>query len=318
MQFKDYYKILGLSREATQDDIKRAYRKLARKYHPDVSKETDAEARFKEVSEAYEALKDPEKRAAYDSLLDGRWQEGQEFRPPPGWDAGFEFSGGGFTGSGAEHFSDFFESLFGGMGGPFGGARHAGARGGMRGENHHARIQISLEDAYHGATRAITLESPQTDDQGHVVLRPHTLNVKIPPGVIEGQRIRLAGQGGKGMGNASAGDLFLEIMFKPHPLFQADGRDIYLNLPITPWEAALGTQIQVPTLGGKVDLKIPPGTQSGQKLRLRGRGLPGKTPGDQYVLVQIHTPAAKTDEQRRLYEQLAKSTSFNPRARMGG
>jgi len=312
MEFKDYYKILGLAREATQDEIKSAYRRLARKYHPDVSKEANAEERFKEVGEAYEALRDPEKRAAYDGLLDGRWQEGQEFRPPPGWDSGFEFSGGFGDEAAARHFSEFFESLFGG-----GGVRGARTRGGIRGEDHHARIKIGLEDAYHGATRTITLQTAQTDAQGRVALRPHSLNVKIPAGVTEGQRIRLAGQGGQGMGNAPPGDLYLEILYEAHPLYKADGHDIHLNLPVTPWEAALGAKVPVPTLGGTVDLKIPAGTQSGQRLRLKGRGLPGTPPGDQYVVIQIHAPKAETEEQRRLYEQLAEAMPVNPRASLG-
>ncbi len=312
MEFKDYYKILGLARGATQDDIKRAYRRLARRYHPDVSKEPRAEERFKQISEAYEALRDPEKRAAYDSLLNGRWREGQEFRPPPGWDSGFEFSGAK-TGGAGERFSEFFESLFGGM-----GVRGARRRSGMRGQDHDARIKIRLEDAFHGATRAVTLQQAGSDAGGRVALHPRTLNVKIPPGVTEGQRIRLAGQGGQGDGGARRGDLYLEILFEPHPFFKADGRDIHLDLPITPWESALGAQIPVPTLGGKVQLRIPPGTQSGQRLRLKGRGLPGKTPGDQYVTVQIHAPKAETAAQRRLYEELARAMPFNPRNSVGG
>ena len=314
MEFKDYYKILGLAREATQDEIKRTYRRLARKYHPDVSKESDAEERFKEVSEAYEALKDPEKRAAYDRLLSGEWQAGQEFTPPPGWDAGFEFSGGGFTGADAGQFSDFFEALFGG-GSAFGRGRHGGA--GLRGEDHQARVQIGLEDAYHGATRTLTLQVPEVDARGRVTMRPHTLNVKIPPGITEGQKIRLSGQGGAGMGGAARGDLYLEILFESHPLYRVEGRDVYLNLPLAPWEAALGATVAVPTLGGTVDLKVPAGAQSGQKLRLKGRGLPGSPAGDQYVVLQIRTPKAETSEHRRLYEQLARAMPFNPRERMG-
>jgi curved DNA-binding protein len=312
MEFKDYYKILGLAREATQDEIKSAYRRLARKYHPDVSKEANAEERFKEVGEAYEALRDPEKRAAYDHLLDGRWQEGQEFRPPPGWDSGFEFSGGFDEDAGGRHFSEFFETLFGGLGG-----RRARARGGIRGDDHHARIKIGLEDAYRGATRTITLQVAEGNAQGTVDLRPHSLKVKIPAGVTEGQRIRLAGQGGRALGNAPRGDLYLEVLFEPHPVFTADGRDVFINLPIAPWESALGAKVPVPTLGGTVDLKIPAGTQSGQRLRLKGRGLPGSPPGDQYAVIQIHAPKAENEAQRRLYEQLAKAAAFNPRAAMG-
>lgn len=315
MEFKDYYKILGVGRDVTQDDIKRAYRKLARKYHPDVSKAADAEERFKEVSEAYEALKDPEKRAAYDRLLSGDWRAGQEFTPPPGWDSGFEFSGGGFTQADASQFSDFFESLFGGRGGP----RYAYTRTtSLRGEDRHARIQITLEEAFHGVERAITLQVASIDAQGTVTTRPHTLRVKIPAGVTAGQKIRLAGQGAPGLGQASAGDLYLEILLAPHPIFEADGRDIYLQLPITPWEAALGAKIKVPTLGGRVDLRIPPGSQSGQKLRLKGRGLPGTHLGDQYVVLQIRTPQPHSEAQEALYQRLAEAMPFNPREHLEG
>lgn len=301
MVFKDYYKTLGVTREASRDEIKRAYRRLARRHHPDVSETPGAEERFKQISEAYEALRDPEKRAAYDSLLKGRWREGQAFRPPPGWDGGLKFSGGK-TGAG-ERFSDFFESLFGRAG------RGARRRGVAAGEDRHARIKISLDDAFQGATRAITLQQAGSDAAGRMALHPRTLNVRIPAGVIEGQRIRLAGQGGRG-------DLYLEILFEPHPFFKTDGRDIHLNLPVTPWEAALGACIPVPTLGGRVQLTIPAGSQSGRRLRLKGRGLPGKPPGDQYVTVQIHVPRAETAAQRRLYEQLARAMPFNPRTVM--
>lgn len=314
MEFKDYYDIMGLAQDASQDEIKRAYRRLARKYHPDVSKEADAEVKFKELGEAYEVLKDPEKRAAYDQLRAGGYRSGEEFQPPPGWDSGFEFSGGGFTGADAGAFSDFFESLFGA--GAFRG--QAGRRGGgLRGQDHHARIQIAIDDAYGGATRSITLQVPELDAGGHVRTRSHTLNVKIPAGVKEGQQIRLAGQGAPGMGDAGAGDLYLEILFAPHPIYQADGRDIYVNFPIAPWEAALGAKVAVPTLGGKVEMSIPAGARSGQKLRLKGRGLPGEPPGDQYLILQIQTPKAATAAQREAYEKLAREAPFNPRAHLG-
>ena len=314
MEFKDYYEIMGVAQDASQDDVRRAYRRLARKYHPDVSKEADAETRFKELGEAYEVLKDPEKRAAYDQLRAGGYRSGEEFRPPPGWDSGFEFSGGGYTEADAGAFSDFFESLFGA------GAVHghgARRRPGRRGQDHHARIQINVEDAFRGASRSITLQVPELDNNGHVRTRSHTLNVKIPAGVKEGQQIRLAGQGTPGMGDAAAGDLYLEILFAPHPIFQADGRDIYVNLPITPWEAALGAKVPVPTLGGTVEMTIPAGAQSGQKLRLKGRGLPGSPPGDQYLVLQIQTPKATSPSEREAYEQLARAVSYNPRAHLG-
>ncbi len=316
MEFKDYYKIMGVERDATQDQIKRAYRKLARKYHPDVSKESDAEERFKEVGEAYEVLKDPEKRAAYDQL-GANWKAGADFNPPPDWDAGFEFGGGGFTGGDAGDYSDFFESLFG-QG--FGAARGGGRRRSTfhaRGEDHHARVLIDLEDAFNGATRTITLRHPELDASGHVVNRERTLNVKIPKGVKEGQRIRLSGQGAPGMGEGPAGDLYLEINFKPHPLYRVEGRDLYLDLPVAPWEAALGATVKTPTPKGPVDLKIPAGTRSGQKLRLKGRGIPGTPPGDIYVIPQIVLPPASNEAAKDLYRKMEKELAFNPRSKLG-
>ncbi len=322
MQFKDYYSIMGVDKTATQDQIKRAYRKLARKYHPDVSKEPDAEARIKEVNEAYEVLKDPEKRAAYDRLGSG-WHAGEEFTPPPNWDAGFEFRGGGFTGADASHFSDFFESLFGG-GGPFGhgahpraGAAREGATWRMRGEDHHAKILVSLEDAYHGAVRDIQLQMPEVDASGRITSHTRTLRVRIPKGVTSGQQIRLSGQGGPGMGGAPNGDLFLEIELQPHPRYRVEGRDVTSDLPLAPWEAALGATVSVPTLGGTVDMKIPVGSQSGRKLRLKGRGLPGNPAGDQYLVLQIMTPKADTEAARELYRRMERELPFNPREERG-
>ncbi len=311
MEFKDYYNVLGVARDADQDAIKRAYRRLARKYHPDVSKEPDAKERFQEVGEAYEVLKDPEKRAAYDQV-GSQWKPGQDFQPPPGWDAGFEFGGGGFTD--ASEFSDFFEALFG---------RAAGAQTRqrrefrMQGEDHHAKVMVPLKDAFAGATRAISLSVPQYDESGHIVTKTRTLNVKVPKGISEGQRIRLQGQGGAGSGGGPSGDLYLEVVFEPHALFRADKRDVYVDLPVAPWEAALGDTIVVPTLGGEVELKLPRNSQSGQKLRLKGRGLPGKPPGDQYVIVQIVAPRADTPESEALYRKMAAEMPMNPRAAMG-
>jgi curved DNA-binding protein len=313
MQFKDYYQVLGLSRDATQEDIKRAYRKLARKYHPDVSKEADAEAHFKEVGEAYEVLKDPEKRAAYDRF--GKdWKAGQEFRPPPDWDAGFEFRGG-FGEGGPSGFSDFFETLFGG-GSVFGGAGGPGASGRryhMKGEDHHAKILIGLEDAYRGSKRDVQLQMPEVDAQGHVFLKRRRLNVTIPRGISAGQQIRLAGQGGRGVAGGPAGDLFLEVEFEKHPRFRAEGRDIYVTLPVAPWETALGARVPVRTLGGTVELTVPPGAQSAQKLRLKGRGLPGNPPGDQYVELRMVTPPARDAESRELYQRMSRTFDFDPR-----
>ncbi|MEJ2389573.1 MAG: DnaJ C-terminal domain-containing protein [Chromatiaceae bacterium] len=308
MEFKDYYQTMGVARDATQDQIKRAYRKLARKYHPDVSKEPDAEARFKEVGEAYEVLKDPEKRAAYDQF-GANWKAGQDFHPPPDWDAGFEFSGGGYTDAGGQDHSAFFEELF--------GRRYAGATGQgrrrtlrMRGEDHHAKVLIDLEDSYQGATRTITLRMPELTDDGH-------LTTRIPKGIRPGQQIRLAGQGGPGIGGGEPGDLYLEVEFRDHPLYSVDGADIQLHLPVAPWEAALGATVKVPTPSGTVDLKIPADSNQGRKLRLRGRGLPGKSPGDLYVLLQITLPPADSDAAKQLYEKMRDQLGFDPRAHLG-
>ena len=314
MEFKDYYQIMGVKRDATQDEIKRSYRKLARKYHPDVSKEADAEVRFKEVGEAYEVLKDPEKRAAYDQL-GANWKAGQDFRPPPDWDAGFEFHGGGFSGAGdAAQFSDFFESLFG----------HDFARGGTshadfhaHGEDAHAKVLIDLDDAYHGATRTLNLQHTELGPDGRPQVKQRTLNARIPRGVRQGQYIRLAGQGGAGMGQGKAGDLFLEVEFRPHPFYHVEGRDVFLDLPVAPWEAALGATVKAPTPSGTVDLKIPPGSTAGRKLRLKGRGIPGATPGDLYVVLQIALPPAESAAARSAYREMEQALEFNPRARMG-
>ena len=314
MEFKDYYQILGVPREASQDDIKRAYRKLARKYHPDVSKEKDAEAHFKEVGEAYEVLKDPEKRAAYDQV-GKQWKAGQDFHPPPDWNQEFNFRGGGFTDADLGQFSDFFRSIFG-QGGR-GGEHYEHDTFRARGSDQHAKILVDLEDAYHGSTRTITLSIPELDAQGNIVGHARNLSVKIPKGITAGQRIRLAGQGGSGFGGGPNGDLYLEVEFQPHPLFRAEKQDIYLELPVTPWEAALGGTVVVPTLGGKVELKIPPGSQTGSKLRLKGRGLPGKTPGDQYVVLRLVTPPADTPEAKALYRTMAEKLPLNPREALG-
>ncbi|WP_448872254.1 DnaJ C-terminal domain-containing protein [Desulfobulbus propionicus] len=312
MEYKDYYKILGVERNASQDQIKQAYRKMARKYHPDVNKTTDAESRFKDIGEAYEVLKDPQKRAAYDQF-GANWREGQNFEPPPNWDAGFEFRGAGYTGGDASQFSDFFESLFGRDN--TSGRRQYTFR--MQGEDQHAKILISLGDAYRGAQKTITLNRPTMDQHGHMFLQPHTMNIRIPQGILEGQRIRLEGQGQPGYGGGPAGDLFLEIAFEDDRIFHAEKRDIHLSLPITPWEAALGTTLTVPTLGGKVQLKIPPGSQGGKKLRLKGRGLcAGHNKGDQIITLRIVVPEAKTQEQRDLYTKMAQQMPINPRTEL--
>jgi len=318
MEYKDYYKILGVERKATQDEIKRAYRKQARSFHPDVNKEAGAEAKFKDAGEAYEVLKDPEKRAAYDEL-GANWQQGQQFRPPPNWDAGFEFSGGGYTGADASQFSDFFEQMFGGMrggGGPgagFGANREFHAQG----QDHHAKIEIDLRDAYSGAKRAITLRSPEIDGQGHVIVKDRTLNVTIPKGVREGQHIRLAGQGSPGMGKGPAGDLYLEVRFAPDPVFRVEGKDITIDLPVAPWEAALGASVKAPTPQGPVMLKIPPGSIKGRTMRLKGRGIPGSPPGDLHAVLKIVLPPADTEKAKEVYRQMERELPFNPRAGLG-
>jgi len=317
MDFKDYYEIIGVKKDATQAEIKRAYKKLARKYHPDVSKEADAEVRFKELGEAYEALKDPEKRAAYDQL-GKNWKAGEDFNPPPDWDAGFEFNGGGFTGGNDADYSDFFESLFGH--GFQGGQRQPQGRQRayqQRGEDHHAKVSIDLEDAYQGATRSIMLQSPEIDSNGHVINKQRTLNVKIPKGVKQGQRIRLSGQGSAGMGAAPAGDLYLQVEFNPHGLYRVQGHDVYLDVPVTPWEAALGASIKVPTPTGAVDLKIAEGTPNGRKMRLKGKGIPAKTPGDLYIIIQFTLPPAESDEAKALYKKMQQELHYNPRSKMG-
>ena len=323
MEYKDYYQILGLKRDAAQDEIKRAYRKLARKYHPDVSKEDAAEERFKEVNEAYEVLKDPEKRAAYDQL-GNQWNAGQDFRPPPDWDQGFEFHGGGYTEADPEAFSDFFESLFGHGGYSHGGFGGGGfgtgrrARGGHRfhaqGNNTYAKIAIEIEDSYHGATRQITLKHSELGPDGKPQIRERKLNVKIPKGVTEGQQIRLAGQGEPGIGEGKPGDLFLEIHFNAHGRYSVEGKTVYLDLPLAPWEAALGAKVPVDTPDGRVSLTIPPNSKSGGKLRLKGRGLPAKTPGDLYVVMDIVVPPANTEQEKAAYEQFSKAFTFDPRA----
>ena len=325
MQFKDYYAIMGVPRDATADQIKQAYRKLARKYHPDVSKESDAEARFKEVGEAYEVLRDPQKRAAYDQLGSGP-RPGEEFRPPPDFGSGFEFRGAGHAGPGEEQSfefegdpSEFFESLFGRGG--FGGGRRAGFGGARRradrGEDHHARVVVDLEASLEGGTRTLTLRVPELDAEGRPHLRDRTLNVKIPRGIQAGQHIRLAGQGEKLPGESKAGDLLLEVEFAPHARYRPEGRDLHLDLPVAPWEAALGASVPVPTPGGTVELKVPAGSKAGSRLRLRGRGLPSNPPGDLYVTLQVVLPPANDAAARAAYEAFAAAAPFNPRASLG-
>ena len=311
MQYKDYYKILGVERGAPQDEIKKSYRKLARKYHPDVSKEQNAEAQFKELGEAYEVLRDKEKRAAYDQLGQN-WKQGESFSPPPGWESSFEF-GGGFSpgGGGGASFSDFFESLFGQ------GQRssHHGPGHGFRqskGMDQQAAIQIDVEDSFNGAVKTVTLSEPRQPGQ-RFAAGERKLKVKIPKGIRAGQKIRLNGQGSPGAGRGPAGDLQLEIGFRPHPFYRVEGADIYMDLPVTPWEASLGATIDVPTPVGRVGVKIPAGSEQGKKLRFKGRGLPGKQPGDFYVVIKLTLPPVNNEEAREFYTEMKEKFGYNPR-----
>ena len=328
MDFKDYYSALGVARDASDDDIRKAYRKLARKYHPDVSKEADAETKMRDINEAKDVLSDKEKRTAYDQLADRVARGGSPdggFHAPPGWDEGFEFHRGPRARGGpADHadFSEFFSSIFGnaGRGGMGGAGMGGGARGPFRekGEDHHAAIEIALEDALHGAERQISLRAQVVDDQGRPRFENRTLDVKIPAGVRPGQHIRLAGQGLPGYGGEPAGDLYLEVRFAPHKLYRIEGADLYMTLPVTPTEAALGAKVTVPTpAGAQVDVTVPKGARGGMKLRLKERGLPGKTPGHLYLLLEIALPPADTDAARAAYEQLAKAAPFDPRKHLG-
>jgi curved DNA-binding protein len=320
MDFKDYYSALGVDRTASDDDIRKAYRKLARKYHPDVSKEPDADKKMRDINEARDVLQDKEKRAAYDALADRVARGGHPgggFQAPPGWDEGFEFhSGPQAGGAGAADFSEFFSSLFGEAMRRGGGAPGSGGgsfRG--RGEDHHAAIEVSLEDALHGAERQITLRAQVLDDQGHPRFETRTLDVRIPAGIRPGQFIRLAGQGLPGRGGEPAGDLYLEVRIAPHKRYRIEVSDLYMTLPVTPSEAALGAQVTVPAPGGgHVDVTVPPNARGGMKLRLKERGLPGKPPGHLYLLLEIALPPADAQAVRDAYAQLAKSSApWDPR-----
>ncbi len=309
MEFKDYYEIMGVARDATDAQIKTAYRKLARKYHPDVSKEKDAEARFKDLGEAYEVLKNPEKRAAYDQLGRGP-RPGEEFRPPPDWGSGFEFSGAGDQDAA---YSDFFESLFGRGArgrsrGPFGGGHSA---------DHHARVMLDLDATLQGGQRTFTLRVPSVDADGRLESKERTLNVQIPKGILGGQTIRLPGQGAPASEHGPAGDLYIEVEFQPHRYYRIDGRDLILPLPVAPWEASLGASVAIPTPGGIVQLKIPPGSHAGSKLRLRGRGIPATPPGDMYAVIEIALPPANDEKARAAYMAMSAAMPFNPRTNLG-
>jgi curved DNA-binding protein len=296
MQFKDYYEVLGVKADASDAEIKSAYRKLARKFHPDVSKEAGAEEKFKAVNEAYEALKDPAKRRAYDQLKASGYRPGDEFHPPPHFGDGAEFDPSNLHGDG--DFSDFFESLFGR------GQARGGRPGPRRGRDMQARIEIPLSVAFNGGKERISLRDGSGD---------RTLEVKIPAGILPGQQIRLSGQGSPGAGGGPGGDLLLEVGIQSDSRFTLEGRDILHTLPIAPWEAALGATVEVPTLGGEVELKIPAGSDSGKRMRLRGRGMPGRSPGDQIITLEVHAPKANNAEQKKLYEEMSKTFDWNPR-----
>ena len=310
MKYKDYYSILGVERDASPEDIKKAYRKLAHKYHPDVSKEKNAEEKFKEVAEAYDTLKNPEKRAAYDQL--GRHQAGEEFQPPPNW--GQQFGGDNMQFSFDDlDLSDLFAGLMGGRG------QRAGRQRGnfsAAGQDYDLTVQISLEDAFHGTTLDLNLNMPEYDQQGRPTTVTRTFKARIPKGATDSQRLRLPGKGGKGFNGGPNGDLYLNIVLKPHQWYRVSGHDLYLDLPLAPWEAALGATVEVPTLSGAVHLKIPPGTQSGQKLRLNGRGLPKPhgEHGDLFAIAQMVMPATLNEPQRALLKELADVFKFDPRA----
>jgi curved DNA-binding protein len=306
MKYKDYYSALGVERTASEEEIKTAYRKLARKYHPDVSKELGAEEKFKEVSEAYKTLKDPQKRKAYDEL--GTHRPGEDFRPTPEWNV--HFGGGGFSFEDLD-LSDLFESLAAGR--RTGGARQRETR--IPGQDYEVTAHITLDDAFNGTMLDLNLAVPERDEQGLLQRVPRTIKVRVPKGATEGQRMRVPGKGGQGINGGRDGDLYLNIALHPHPLFRAEGHDLYLDLPLTPWEAALGATVEVPTLSGAVALKVPPGTRAGQKLRLTGRGLPKphEGAGDLLAVVQVVVPTVLTDRERALFKELADASAFNPR-----
>ncbi len=311
MKFTDYYRVMGVAPDATPDQIKTAYRKLARRYHPDVSKEPDTVKKFTEIGEANEVLEDPVRRAAYDKLRSDGWRDGQEMHAqPPSQDRGHS---DGPINDGASQFSDFFESMFGGR--SSGTQRRRSSRDAYqeRGDDMHYTIAIALEESYHGAERQFTLQSPALDEHGALVDHSRTITVKIPKGVIQGTQIRLRGQGHPGSTADMNGDLYLEVDMSKHPMYRCDGCDILLDVPIAPWEAVLGAKIDVPTLGGVVTATIPVGAQQGQRLRLKGRGLPHDPSGDQYLTLQIVVPATSSDQVKDLYRSLATASAFDPR-----
>ena len=322
MKYTDYYATLGVARDAPAGEIKKSYRKLARQYHPDVSKDPDGERKFKEVGEAWATLRDPEKRAAYDQL--GQLGAGEEFQPPPDWARRYGGGMGAGTAAGSDGFSfedldlsDLFAELSRGRAG---GARPGGAGPGaarpLRGEDFEANAQISLEDAFNGAIVELDLAIPEYDVNGRLTRRSRPFKARIPKGATDGQRLRLPGKGGRGWHGGRDGDLYLNIVLKPHPMFRADGHDLYLDLPVAPWEAALGATVEVPTMAGTVRLKIPSGTHAGRQLRLTGRGLPNPRggAGDLFAIVHVVVPTVLDEREKQLFEQLAAASAFDPRS----
>jgi curved DNA-binding protein len=313
MKYKDYYAILGVDRNAGVDEIKKRYRILARKYHPDVSKEPDAEKRFKETAEAYATLKDPEKRAAYDQL--GQQRPGEDFRPPPEWSTQFAHGAAAFD---EMDLADLFAGLAGRTAHGGRGNRR-GPAGARRGQDYEVTVPITLEDAHQGTEVSLDLTTAEFDGDGALRRGGRRIKARIPKGPVDGQVLRLPGQGGKGSSGGPDGDVYLNIVLRPHRLYRVSGRDLFLDLPLAPWEAALGAAVEVPTLAGPVELKVPPGTRAGQQLRLSGRGLPKPegAGGDLYAVVQIALPPALTEREKSLYKELAAASTFDPRRHFG-
>ena len=300
MENKDYYQALGVARDASPDDIKKAYRKLVRKHHPDVSKASGAEEKTKEINEAYEVLGDPEKRATYDTLVSAR-HTGEPFQPPPDGGQADHFGG---NGPGDDFFADLFSHV---------GRRSRGTSFPIRGDDVHAGIEVDLHDAFTGAGRTVTLRVPGRDERGRAAMQERWLNVTIPKGVVAGQRLRIVGEGQPGSGGGPNGDLYLEIQFRHDPRFRVEGRHVYQTVPVAPWEAALGATIDVPTPSGELEVKVPAGSQNGGKLRLRGRGIPGHPAGDLYLILEVVLPPASSAKARELYQAMARDLAFNPR-----
>ncbi len=325
VKYKDYYKLLGVSRSASQDEIAKAFKKLAKKYHPDLNPDNpEAEMKFKEANEAYEVLKDPEKRKMYDQF-GSDWEHGQNFRPPPGYE---NMNFGGFGGAGGGDFSDFFETIFGGAGGGFGGANFGGGGFGgggfggagfqqrpRKGDDSETSLQLTLEEAYKGGHKSITVQERATGPGGHPMVQSKTLDVNIPAGIKDGQRIRLAGQGSPGPHDGPRGDLYLKIRLAPHPHFKVEENNVILDLNLAPWEAALGGKFKLPTLDGMIEMNIPAGLGSGKKMRVKGRGLgSGAKKGDQFVRIMVQVPKDDSEEMKKIWEEMAAKSDFNPRS----